>query len=112
MPAFPCSLVRTPSPGRHILFLKYSHVILGVFLYMKAEKKKIKKEKIMKGLTTSAGAMAGVTVGMAMMFVSDPFTATATGMGASAATIQLIDFARDVRHGRNVAKDSCHEHRS
>ncbi|KAH8492666.1 hypothetical protein H0E87_022039 [Populus deltoides] len=78
----------------------------------KAEKKKIKKEKIMKGLTTSAGAMAGVTVGMAMMFVSDPFTATATGMGASAATIQLIDFARDVRHGSNVAKDSCHEHRS
>jgi hypothetical protein len=31
------------------------------------------------------------------MFVSDPFTTTATGMGASNATIQLIDdIARDV----------------
>jgi hypothetical protein len=63
---------------------------------MKAEKKKIKKEKIKKGATTSAGVVAGVTVGAAMTLVSDPVTASATGIGVSAATIQLIDIARDI----------------
>ncbi|KAL9335535.1 hypothetical protein Peur_072716 [Populus x canadensis] len=62
----------------------------------KAEKKKIKKEKIKKGATTSAGVVAGVTVGAAMTLVSDPVTASATGIGVSAATIQLIDIARDI----------------
>jgi len=63
---------------------------------MKAEKQKIKKEKIKKGATTSAGVVAGVTVGAAMTLVSDPVTASATGIGVSAATIQLIDIARDI----------------
>ena len=67
---------------------------------MKAEKKKIKKEKIKKGVTTGAGAVAGVMMGMAMMLVADPITATATGMGTSAAIIQLIDGARDLLHRR------------
>jgi hypothetical protein len=67
---------------------------------MKAEKKKIKKEKIYKGVTTSVGVVTGVTVGTAMMLVGDPITATGTGMEASAAIIQLIDGARDLLHRR------------
>jgi hypothetical protein len=63
---------------------------------MKAEGKKIKKEKIKKGVTTSVGVAAGVTVGTALTLVSDPVTAAATGMGVSAATIQLIDGAIDI----------------
>jgi len=47
------------------------------------------------------GVVAGVAVGMAMMMVSDPITATATGMGASAAIIQLIDGARDIFRRRS-----------
>ncbi|KAG6753354.1 hypothetical protein POTOM_043414 [Populus tomentosa] len=61
-----------------------------------AEGKKIQKEKIKKGVTTSAGVVAGVTVGAALTLVSDPVTAAATGLGVSAATIQLIDVVRDV----------------
>jgi hypothetical protein len=67
---------------------------------MKAEKKNIMKEKIKKGVTTGTGVVAGVTVGMAMMLVADPITAGATGMGASAAAIQLIDAGRDLLHRR------------
>jgi hypothetical protein len=63
---------------------------------MKAEGKKIKKEKIKKGVTPSVGVAAGVTVGTALTLVSDPVTAAATGMGVSAATIQLIDGAIDI----------------
>jgi F0F1-type ATP synthase assembly protein I len=63
---------------------------------MKAEGKRIKKEKIKKGVTMSAGVVAGVTVGAAMTLVSDPVTATATGLGVSSGTIQLIDGARDI----------------
>ena len=63
---------------------------------MKAEGKKIKKENIKQGVTTSVGVVAGVTVGMAMTMVADPITAAATGMGVSAATIQLIDGAIDI----------------
>ena len=63
---------------------------------MKAEGKKIQNEKIKKGVTTSAGVVAGVTVGAALTLVSDPVTAAATGLGVSAATIQLIDVVRDV----------------
>ncbi|KAH8492670.1 hypothetical protein H0E87_022043 [Populus deltoides] len=62
----------------------------------KAEKKKIKKEKIKKGATTTAGVVAGGTGGAAMTLVSDPVTASATGLGVSTATIQLIDIARDI----------------
>jgi hypothetical protein len=63
---------------------------------MKSERKKIKEEKIKKGATTTAGVVAGVTVGAAMTLVSDPVTASATGIGVSTATIQLIDIARDI----------------
>lgn len=62
----------------------------------KSERKKIKEEKIKKGATTTAGVVAGVTVGAAMTLVSDPVTASATGIGVSTATIQLIDIARDI----------------
>ncbi|KAJ6882711.1 protein ROOT HAIR DEFECTIVE 3, partial [Populus alba x Populus x berolinensis] len=48
----------------------------------KAEGKKIQKEKIKKGVTTSAGVVAGVTAGAAALtLVSDPVTATSTGIG-------------------------------
>ncbi|KAJ6977971.1 protein ROOT HAIR DEFECTIVE 3 [Populus alba x Populus x berolinensis] len=66
-----------------------------------AEGKKIQKEKIKKGVTTSAGVVAGVTVGAALTLVSDPVTAAATGLGVSAATIQLIDVVRDVVRRRS-----------
>jgi uncharacterized membrane protein len=62
---------------------------------MKAERKKIKKEKIKKAVTTGAGVVAGVVVGV---LVREPVAATATGLGVAAATIQLIDVARDICH--------------
>ncbi|KAG6754339.1 hypothetical protein POTOM_042371 [Populus tomentosa] len=66
-----------------------------------AEGKKIKNEKIKKGVTTSVGVVAGVTVGAALTLVSDPVTAAATGLGVSAATIQLIDVGRDIVRRRS-----------
>ena len=40
-------------------------------------------------------------MGTAMMLVSDPITATGTGMEVSAAIIQLIDVVRDIVRRRS-----------